>query len=760
MSTGIFDIDPWAVSVRGLDPARVRLVESVMATGNGHMGMRGNFEEGYSGDSHLGTYLAGVWFPDRTRVGWWKNGYPHYFGKVVNAVNFAAVRIAVDGVPVDLATVPCSDFEMRLDMRAGVLTREFRCRVAGVTLRLRFERFLSVVTPELSFQRVEIDVLEGEGVLEVTPLLDGDVHNLDSNYGEQFWAPDPTWGVGASALTFQTVPNPFGTPRFTVTAAMEASLSGLDETSRWRDEWSVGTTWSGPVAPGSAVVLHKTVAVVTSRDREPDVHLATTARLLGDAALQDHSAHRAAQAAAWAERWQLADVEILGDEPAQQGIRFTIFQLLSTYYGEDERLNIGPKGFTGEKYGGATYWDTEAFLFPMYMSIAEPEVAQSLLRYRHRQLPQARHNAAQQGLPGALYPMVTFDGVECHNEWEITFEEIHRNGAIAYAIRHYTEHTGDRSYLEGEGIEVLVEIARFWAGRVHRSSSTGAFMIHGVTGPNEYENNVSNNWYTNYLARWVLRFTSATLSELSDQRRAELAVPLEERERWTEIANEMYLPYDERLGVHVQHDTFLDKALAPVDAIPEGDRPINQHWSWDRILRSCYIKQADVLQGLYLFADDFSQEQISRDFDFYEPMTVHESSLSASLHAVLASSLGRHEKAMELYRRSARLDLDNYNQDTEDGLHITSMSGSWLAIVQGFGGMRVGADGLRFAPFCPQGWQGFGFSVRYRGRVISVQVGPESTEYRLVEGDAVEIRVDADVVRLAVDSVVRHRNVS
>ncbi len=736
----LFEVDPWVVSTTSVDPAHIRLLESITSIGNGYMGMRGNFEEGYGGDSHLGTYIAGVWYPDPTKVGWWKNGYPLYFGKAINAVNFAAIGIEVNGQALDLFSIPFTDIEISLDMRRGCLTRSFSCEVGGVGLRLHAERFLSIVTRELSFQRLSIEIESGEGVLRLTPAIDGRVHNLDSNYGEQFWHE-----VGRSnepaALSMRTNPNPFGTPQFTVTAAMACTVLGLDAEASRSDQLLVEQPYAAAVAAGSVVELVKTVAVVTSRDVDDAEHVSRAAELLHAAAEKDYTEHRAEQESAWADRWAQADVEIDGDAPAQQGIRFNMFQLLSTYYGEDERLNIGPKGFTGEKYGGATYWDTEAVLVPLYLAVSQPDVVLSLLKYRHRQLDQARHNARQQGLAGALYPMVTFDGVECHNEWEITFEEIHRNGAIAHAIANYTSYTGDRTYLVNEGVEVLTEIARFWADRVHFSARAGQYMIHGVTGPNEYENNVNNNWYTNYLARWVLNYTCGVVLELDPERRAQLDVDDAELERWADIAARMYLPEDAELGINVQHDTFLDKDLMPVSAIDAADRPINQHWSWDRILRSCFIKQADVLQGMYMFEADFAQADIRRNFEFYEPMTVHESSLSPSLHAVLAAAAGLRDKAVELYERSARLDLDNYNNDTEDGLHITSMSGSWLAIVHGFAGMRTGDGALSFSPFCPQRWQRYAFTIRYRGRLLKVEVTGEGSGFTLLDGDPLTVNV-------------------
>ncbi|EPD10585.1 maltose phosphorylase [Lacticaseibacillus paracasei subsp. paracasei Lpp48] len=249
-------------------------------------------------------------------------------------------------------------------------------------------------------------------------------------------------------------------------------------------------------------------------------------------------------------------------------------------------------------------------------------------------------------------------------------------------------------------MEVLVGIARFWADRVHFSKRANQYMIHGVTGPNEYENNVNNNWYTNTMASWTLSYTLARLPKANADVVAKLAVTAEEKAKWQDIIDRMYYPVDDELGIFVQHDTFLDKDLRPASSIPADQRPINQHWSWDRILRSPFIKQADVLQGIYFLNDRFTQAQKERNFDFYEPMTVHESSLSASIHAILAAELGKTEKAVALYARTARLDLDDYNNDTDDGLHITSMSGSWYQsskALRGCAMITTGYDSSHFA---------------------------------------------------------------
>lgn len=728
----LFEIDSWKIIETELHKEDFRLAESIMSLGNGHMGMRGNFEETYTGDFHRGSYIAGVWFPDKTRVGWWKNGYPHYFGKVINSTNFIGVKVLVDGEELDLHKAEVKEYYRELDMQHGVLTRKFTVVQNGKETEVEAVRFLSVADRELAAISYSVTAKNYNGNVTFIPYLDGDVRNEDSNYEEDFWyevSKDVSEYTGS--LVMKTKDNPFGTPTFQVATTMQAVVkgdAGKVEVNE-KDEY-VENSIEVKAEQGQTVTLYKYVAVTTDRDHEAGELVLKGREVLDRAVEKGFDQLLAEHKKGWLSRWEIADVEISGDDEAQQGIRFNLFQLFSTYYGEDSRLNIGPKGFTGEKYGGATYWDTEAYAIPLYLSTAESEVARNLLIYRHNQLDGAYHNAKQQGLQGALYPMVTFTGVECHNEWEITFEEIHRNGAIAYAIYNYVNYTGDKNYLHEYGIDVLTGISRFWADRVHFNKFKNVYMMHGVTGPNEYENNVNNNWYTNRIAVWTLRYTLEVIDFLKQNghegRLAGLGFSDEELAKWQDIIDRMYFPYDEERGIFVQHDTFLDKDLKTVDKLSAEDRPINQNWSWDKILRSCFIKQADVLQGLYFFNHEFTEEEKRRNFEFYEPMTVHESSLSPSIHAVLAAELGMEEKAYEMYNRTARLDLDNYNNDTEDGLHITSMTGAWLGIVQGFAGMRTAEGTLSFAPFIPKAWNQYSFNIIFRDHYVKVEVNQEN----------------------------------
>ncbi|WP_080146544.1 glycoside hydrolase family 65 protein [Marinilactibacillus piezotolerans] len=747
----IAKIDPWKVITTDVKKDK-RVQESLTAIGNGYMGLRGNFEEGYSGDTHIGTYLAGVWYPDKTRVGWWKIGYPEYFGKVINATNFIPVTIKVNGHQIDLAKDDVKEYRLELDMKAGVLNRSYVWSNGDTEIAFTFTRFVSVATKELAVIHIEANVLKGSPEIEMMPHLDGDVENEDSNYDEKFWIERDRGLEPYPYLTTKTIENNFGTDRFTVTTMMSSDVSGLAKEDSSESDMLVAENYKGTVSEGETVSLTKLVSVITSRDIEEADQVKAAEAILAEANETSFAELKTAHVSEWENRWNNADVVIEGDEASQQGVRFNIFQLFSTYYGEDPRLNVGPKGFTGEKYGGATYWDTESCILPMYLSITDEEVSKQLLVYRHNQLEEAHVNASKQGLEGALYPMVTFTGIECHNEWEITFEEIHRNGAIAHAIFNYSTYFGDESYLLDKGIEVLTGISRFWADRVHYSKRNEKYMIHGVTGPNEYENNINNNWYTNTMAAWTLRYTLESLEKVSDEKKASLNIGFEELDKWKDIVENMYFPKDDELDVFVQHDTFLDKDLLPVDSLKPEERPINQNWSWDKILRSPFIKQADVLQGLYFLNHEYSLDEKERNFDFYEPMTVHESSLSPLVHSILASELGKKEKAFEMYERTARLDLDNYNNDTEDGLHITSMSGGWLSIVHGFAGMRTLTGELSFEPYCPEKWDGYEFKLKYRGRLIKVIVDKENVEFALQEGDALDFNLYGESVTLT-DSV-------
>ena len=430
--------DQWKIIENQWRPELHQGSESIFSIGNGHMGQRANFEETYTGQSLQGTYLGGVYYPDKTRVGWWKNGYPEYFAKVLNAVNWIGIRIFIDEQELDLAKVQVTDFQRELNMQEGYLSRSFTADIGdGRFIAVRATRFVSMKRKEIGAIRYSVKLKNFSASLKMVPYLDFDVINHDSNYDEKFWEPVAE-NVGSQKAVLQAKTKKLD---FNVSAAMRYEFLVDGEHFTLYPETDkkpkyVENSFSLKAQEGKEYTLHKYAAICSSF-MHPNKELIPLADELASQAMRaGFNKLLEEQKQDWAQRWSTSDIKIEGDPEAQQGIRFNIFQLTQTYTGEDARLNIGPKGFTGEKYGGSTYWDTEAYCLPFYMASAGKEVSQNLLKYRYNQLGKAIENAQKLGFTNgaALYPMVTMNGEECHNEWEITFEEIHRNGVQGSSI--------------------------------------------------------------------------------------------------------------------------------------------------------------------------------------------------------------------------------------------------------------------------------------------------------------------------------------
>lgn len=752
--------DEWNIVEESFRATHLRASESIFSLGNGRFGQRGNFEETYSSTSLQGSYVAGITFLDRTRVGWWKNGYPLFFSRIPNAPNWSGIYLRLIDEELDLALWDVAHFERRLDMRKGISYRDMEVTSPkGHSLKVHVEHINSMANQSLCLIKYSVTSINYEGKISLVPYINGDVKHETSNFDEKMWnilRAETTneyaylWTQTkredsqlCSAITFQLFKN-----------AKEMTVSPI----KIEKEKLVGFSAGADVKPGERVSLIKYTALVSSLyyDRQELVEQAITqskkAKEKGwDQLIKEHEG-------VWKEIWDETDVLIDGDPEAQQGIRYNIFQLNQSYRGDDPRLNIGPKGFTGEKYGGTTQWNTELCCMPFFLLSSSKETAKNLLLYRYNQLPKAIENAQKLGFKdgAALYPMVTINGEECHNEWEITFEEIHRNNIIAYAIIQYSVMTGNLDYIAHYGLEVMIAISRFWSQRVSFSQPKQKYVILGVTGPNEYENNVDNNWYTNYSCVQTLKATIDYIESVAHQYpdnyadiRRTTKFQYAETARWQEIIDNMYLPYDEERAICVQHDGYLDKELTTVADIPTEERPINQHWSWDRILRSCYIKQSDVLLGMHLYYFNFDTETIRRNFQFYEPRTLHESSLSPYVHSILAARIGDLDKAYKLFMHATRLDLDDYNNELNQGLHITSMAGSWLAIVRGFAGMQISNNNLSFYPTLPAKWNSYTFKINFRGCTLQVEVEKAFIKMTLVEGYELNIYVYKVVYHLS-----------
>lgn len=755
----------WSIIEEGWNPGLVKSSESLFSIGNGAMGQRANFEEQYSGATFQGSYVAGVYYPDKTRVGWWKNGYPEYFAKVLNAPNFIGIDVFIDGEPLDLHLVEkVTDYKLELHMKEGWLERRFIAHFSeDKAIQVIARRFLSLEVDELGVINYEVTAVKGNIKVEFQPYLDAGITNEDSNWDDAFWEIEELLSQEHQGF----IRSRTNKTNFHVCTFMQSELVQNGEHLQYADYLEqnnkvIRHTASIELEEGQNVTLRKYAGYTSSLNHQHYELFDAARKVLTHATLSGYDVLLQSQIEQWAQIWAMADITIDGDLTAQQGIRFNIFQLNQTYSGKDARLNIGPKGFTGEKYGGSTYWDTEAYCIPFYMATKDQQVARNLLKYRYEQLDKAVENAEKLGFSSgaALYPMVTMNGEESHNEWEITFEEIHRNGAMVFAIYNYVRYTGDYSYIPEMGLEVMIAIARFWHQRATFSSKANKYMILGVTGPNEYENNVNNNWYTNYLAKWCINQTLEHLDKVKDgydddyKRIIGLThLTGSETASWKEVADGMYEPYDEELGVYLQQDGFLDKEIIPVKDLDKKHRPINQKWSWDRILRSCYIKQADVLQGFYFFEDHFSKQELEKHFDFYEPLTVHESSLSPCVHSIQAAKLDRMDQAYEFYLRTSRLDLDDYNKEVEEGCHITSMAGTWMSIVEGFGGLKIVDDKPSFETKLPEQWDGFSFKINFRHQVLHVEVTKNGTQVTTQGTDPIDVIVNGKEMTLQPQTV-------
>lgn len=752
--------DEWNIIEENFQADNLRMSESIFSLGNGHFGQRGYFQEPYRSDSYRGSFVAGITFLDKTRVGWWKNGFPRFYSRVPNAADWNSINIRLIDEELDLSQWDVNSFRRRLDMKEGISYRDVEVTSPkGNHLTLRVEHLNSMSHPDLCLIRYAITSVDYSGKVSFVPNINLESGNKEDETDEKVWNILRSGVTHDCAYMWTQTRKEDGQVCYAMTYQFfknnkETATNPIRIEKKQQTGFSVGAD----IRPGETVTLIKYVTIASSlyyeRQELVDISmdLARRAKAQGwDALVEEHRN-------AWKEIWKETDVIIEGDPEAQQGIRYNIFQLYQTYRGDDSRLNIGPKGFTGEKYGGNTYWNTELCCIPFFMLSTSKRIAENLLMYRYRQLPKAIENARKLGFKdgAALFPQVTSSGEECHSEWEITFEEIHRNNIIIYAISQHAILSGSLKYIAKYGLEVMIAICRFWSQRVSFSQPKQKYVILGVTGPNEYENNVDNNWYTNYSCVQCLKTSLEYLKIVAEKypdayahiRRITNFKYAEETAQWEEIIDRMYLPEDQEHGVFVQNDGYMDKVLEATTAIPKEELPINQHWSWDRILRSCYIKQSDVLLGLYLYYYNFDDATVQRNFDFYEPMTVHESSLSPHIHSILASRIGYVEKAYDLFIHATRLDLDDYNNETEQGLHITSMPGSWLTIVKGFAGMQIqDRSTLCFSPVLPQKWKSYSFKTNYQGNTLRISVG-EKIEISLASGNGLSIKVYQDTYNL------------
>jgi alpha,alpha-trehalose phosphorylase len=731
-----FAVDPWSLRETDLDLGCLAQSESVFALSNGHVGWRANLDEG---EPHglPGSYLNGFYEQRPLPYAEVAYGQPESSQTVLNVTNGKLIRLFVDDEPFDVRYGECRSHERVLDFRAGVLRRNVEwiaptgrgVRVTSTRLVSFTQRAVAAISYEVTPLDSEVRVAIQSELLanEELPQASGDPrvaaaleHPLESEYSN-------TSGTRA-VLVHKTKRS-----GLRVGAAMDHMIDGpsgvLVESAAVPDTAIVSATT--PLKPGERLRVVKFVAYGWSGARSlPAIRDQVWAALSG-ARQSKWEGLLADQRAYLDEFWDHADVEVDGDTEVQQAVRFALFHVLQAA-ARGENRPIPAKGLTGPGYDGHAFWDTEMFVLPVAMATV-PDAAASALRWRHSTMPMAKDRAAQLGLAGAAFPWRTIAGQECSGYWPAGTAAFHVNSAIADAARRYVDFSDDREFESGPGMDLLTETARLWRSLGHHDSQ-GQFHIDGVTGPDEYSALSDDNVYTNLLAKKTM-LAAADVADRYPDRARELGVDAEEAASWRDAAKDMHIPYDEVLGVHSQAGKFTRyQGWNFADTKPD-QYPLLLHFTYFDLYRKQVVKQADLVLAMFVCGNSFTAEQKARNFDYYEPITVRDSSLSASTQAIMAAEVGHLDLAYDYLGEAAMMDLHDLEHNTRDGVHIASLAGSWLALICGFGGLRMEDGKISFAPRLSHGLARISFKLRVRSRLLHVEVTPETASYSLIDGD-------------------------
>lgn len=736
-----FRTAPWSVIENGFCPEYSQTSESVFSLGNEYMGTRGFFEEGYSGKSLIGNYFNGIY--ERKTFDKSYKGVVNVQEFMVNAVNWLYTRIEMDGETLDLNVSGYRDFRRELNMKTGVLTREFVWELKnGREMKVRFERFLSMRNPRLGGQKITLQPFGFRGSCTLTAGLDNS--QIHYSVKKNLWICREK-KADAATLELHAVTKNTGQ---SVCSVSRIGTDGQYIETQEKEKLIVNV-YRLQLEPEKETVFWRVTENCVSRENDVDEQKKkrVACSIRNEDAAKLYEKEKKESASWWREIWKKADIEIRGDEVNQQGIRFCIFQMFQTYHGAQKGDNIGAKGLTGEAYNGNAFWDTEAYCLPFFL-FNHIEAAKNLIDFRYLTLDGAKSRAAELDCEGAFYPIATISGRECCNLWQHASLQLQASTAVAYGIWLYARMADDKEYLYTRGIEMLIEISRMLATRGSWSPKDGSYGYYCVMGPDEFQMMVNHNFYTNAMAKFTFRYTCELLYDMRKEAGSyyktvcsKTGVTEAEMEKWRQMEKRMYIPYDPDTKLFQQHEGYFSLPHIDVDKIPVEEFPLYDHWSYDRIYRNDMIKQPDVLMMMLLFNSYFDEEQLRRNYEYYEPRCIHESSLSPSVHSILASQLGKEEEAYEFFKFATRMDLDNYNRNTQEGLHTTSIAAAWMNIVYGFGGMRPDGEILSFTPTLPKQWEGYCFCVTYRGAVLHLEIKRGSVRIWTEDGNKVRIKI-------------------
>ena len=745
-----FDVEPWSIPVTSLDLDVLAQTESVLALSNGHLGWRANLDEGEP-YGLPGCYLNGVFEQHPLPYGEAGYGYPEAGQTVINVTNGKLIRLLVDDEPFDVRYGELHSHIQRLDLRAGVLRRRAEwTSPAGRTVRVTSVRMVSLVQRAVAAVSYDVEALdEPASVVVQSELVANEPQPAPSNDprdAEVLPAPLVSDANSCHDLWAELLHHTQRSGLRTA-CAMDHVVDGASVKSDCESHPDLArVTFTADLQPRQRLSLVKFVAYGWSGTRSVPGLRAQVAAALTAARATGWKGMLEEQAAFLDQFWDRSDVELDGDAQIQQAVRFALFQVLQAGARAEGRA-IPAKGLTGPGYDGHTFWDTETFVLPV-LTYTFPEAAAHALRWRHSTLPAAVQRAAQLGLEGAAFPWRTIEGQECSGYWPASTAAVHINADIADAVIRYVRVTGDAQFEQTVGMDLLVHTARLWR-RLGHHDTAGRFRIDGVTGPDEYSALADNNVYTNLMAQQNLQ-AAADIATRFPARARVLGVDEEETAAWRDAADAVYMPYDTALGVHPQADNFTRHREWDFAHTRPDQYPLLLHYHYFNLYRCQVVKQADLVLALHRRGDAFSDEQKARDFAYYEPLTVRDSSLAACTQAVIAAEVGHLELAYDYLGEAALMDLDNLEHNTRDGVHIASLAGTWIALVSGLGGLRHHDDGrLAFRPRLPGAISRLAFNLFLRRQRVCVDIRHEHARYSVADGPPVDIVHHGQPVRVA-----------
>ena len=749
-----FKVDAWKIIEEGFRQDYGKVSESIFSLGNEYMGVRGFFDETYTGDAMIGSYFNGI-YENNIQHGLGYKGVSNVTEYMVNSVNWLSTRVILDGETLDLHKCRFTDYKRTLDLKTGLLSRTFLWDTAsGKQIRVSFERIISMNNVTYGAQRITLCPLNFSG--EVLLYMGLDLSVPHYNTKKNLW----------NSIEYFKEANYLGLSGETETTGQKVfsgcliSGSGLSEPELLKEEKKIGYQYRVAVTSMETTVIERVVENLVSKKASEETEFLQKREICKNQLSNQSFEQLLKQNQSWWNKaWSVSDITIDGDELNQQGIRFCIFQMYQTYHGTVEGTNIGAKGLTGEAYNGNAFWDTETYCLPFYI-FHDLEAARNLLMFRYVTLEEAKKRAEALDCKGAFYPIATISGKECCNLWQHASLQLQASTAVAYGIWCYHKLSNDHDFLYQYGLEMLIEISRMLATRGDYDRQHNGYGYYCVMGPDEFQMMVNNNCYTNYMGRFTLQYTLEALEMLkkeSKERYEEVIertkLTQEEIQEFEQIIEHMIILYDENTKLFEQHEGYYKLPHVDINSIPVEDFPLYHHWSYDRIYRNDLIKQPDVLMFLFLFNSSFTKEQLKANYEFYEPNCIHESSLSPSVHSILASQLGKHSEAYEFFKFATRMDLDNYNRNTEEGLHTTSIAAAWMNIVYGFGGMRSDGDILSFCPSIPKTWSSYSFRICYQNEIIYIRVEQGIVEFRTEHGLDLEITVYGQTYQLGKETL-------